>query len=248
MQSGATATIAAEHRTVSRVMGIIEAVAASEPRGLKLGELAEALDAPKSSVHGLAKGLVALGYLRENEIRYQTGPALPLLMPTDAEGWRQRVITEQLTILRDKWGETAMAGILVGDSVAYVQSVESSQTLRASVPLNTRVQLWPASSGKCLLSTMPLKRLENYFKRIGVDGDERTDAIEELEQVKKQGFALNLGGTAVGMFGVASPIVLAGKPVTQTIAVTGPEVRLTGQLESLGLDVHEAAQAIARAG
>ncbi|KQU28451.1 hypothetical protein ASG69_10600 [Rhodococcus sp. Leaf225] len=230
------------------MMGIIEAVAAAEPRGLKLGELAEMLGAPKSSVHGLAKGLVALGYLRENEIRYQTGPALPLLMPTDTEAWRLRVVVEQLTILRDKWGETAMAGILVGESVVYVQSVESPQTLRASVPLNTRVQLWPASSGKCLLSAMPQKRLENYLDRIGLAGEERADAIDELAQVRKQGFALNLGGTAVGMFGVASPIKLPAKPVTQTIAVTGPEARLAGQLESLALDVKAAAQSIARAG
>jgi len=248
MRSEATASVAAEHRTVSRVMSIIEAVAASEPHGLKLGEMADALDAPKSSVHGLAKGLVALGYLRENDVRYLTGPAIPLLMPTDTDAWRQRVVTEQLTVLRDKWNETAMAGILAGDSVVYVQSVESSHTLRASVPLNTRVQLWPGSSGKCLLAAMPVKRLENYFKRIGVEGDERADAMEELAQVKKQGFALNLGGTAIGMFGVASPIVLPNKPITQTIAVTGPEARRSGQLAALASDVYEAAQIIARAG
>lgn len=241
-------TTAAEHRTVSRVMGIIEAVAADEPRGLRLGELADALMAPKSSVHGLAKGLVALGYLREVDGHYLTGPALPLLLTPDTDQWRQRAITEQLTILRDKWNETAMTGILVGDSVVYVQSVESQHTLRAAVPLNTRVQLWPASSGKCLLAGMAPKRQEKYFQRIGLGEEERADAIEELVQVKDQGYALNLGGTAVGMFGVASAIILPAHPVTQTISVTGPEARLSGQLEALAADVRAAAEVISRAG
>jgi DNA-binding IclR family transcriptional regulator len=258
MRNGATAATATdlggvhirgaatEHRTVSRVMSIIEAVSASGPHGLTLGALTDAVDVPKSSVHGLAKGLVVLGYLLEEDGRFVTGPALPLLMPAVTDTWRQRVVTEQLTALRDKWNETAMTGFLVGDSVVYVQSVESSHTLRAAVPLNTRVQLWPASSGKCLLAAMSDKRLENYFGRIGVDGDERAEAMEELVQVKEQGFALNLGGTAVGMFGVASAIAVPHKPVTQTIAVTGPEVRLSGQLEELAVDVHAAAQVIAR--
>jgi DNA-binding IclR family transcriptional regulator len=250
VQNGATApiaaSIAAEHRTVSRVMSIIEVVSASEPQGLTLAALTDAVDVPKSTVHGLAKGLVALGYLLENDGRYETGPALPLLMPAVTDNWRQRVVTEQLTALRDKWDETAMTGFLVGDSVVYVQSVESSQTLRAAVPLNTRVQLWPASSGKCLLAAMSVKRLENYFIRLGINGDERDQALEELAQVKEQGFALNLGGTAVGMFGVASAIAVPNKPITQTIAVTGPEVRLSGRLEALAADVHAAAQVIAR--
>lgn len=248
MPGGTSAAIAAEHRTVSRVMGIIEAVAAGEPTGLRLGDLAEVVGAPKSSVHGLAKGLVALGYLRESDARYFTGPALPLLLTTDADEWRNRVILEQLTKLRDKWNETAMTGILVGDTIVYVQSVESSHTLRAAVPLNTRVPLWPASSGKCLLAAMPLRRQEAYFKRVGIAPGAQAEAVEELRAVHERGFALNLGGSAVGMFGVASAIVLPGQPAKQTIAVTGPEARLAGQLDELSADVQQAAQLVARSG
>ena len=248
MRTAATESVAPEHRTVSRVMSIISTVSNSEPNGLTLAALTNELDLPKSSVHGLARGLIALGYLWENDGRYFTGPALPLLMPANTDTWRQRVITEQLTALRDKWNETAMTGVLVGDFVVYVQTVESSHTLRAAVPLNTRVQLWPASSGKALLAAMSVKRQENYFKRIGVEGEAQAEAMEELAQVKKQGFALNLGGTAVGMFGVASAIVVPNKPIAQTISVTGPEARLSGQLEALAVDVHAAAEIIARSG
>lgn len=237
-------SLAAEHRSVSRVMGLIEAIVANEPEGLKLGELADALSAPKSSVHGLAKGLVALGYLQERDSKYFSGPAMAaigqLLSSRSEERWR-RSFTEQLRLLSETWNETAMLGELVGDSVVYLESVESTQTLRAAVPLHTRVQTWPASSGKCILAFMPPRRRDAYFDRIGLSGKERKDAMAELAEVKERRVAFNVGGTAVGMVGVASPVFLPGRPIPMTIAVTGPEVRLVDKLEELGHDVLQAA-------
>ncbi len=54
------------HRTVDRVIGILETVSLS-PRGVTLAELAAALDAAKSSVQELTNGLLARGYLIEEE-------------------------------------------------------------------------------------------------------------------------------------------------------------------------------------
>src|SRR5439155_25546022 len=68
-----------EHRTVSRVMAILEVVVASEPNGLRLADLPDMVGAPKSTIHGLARGLVATGYIREQNGRYFQGPALAML-------------------------------------------------------------------------------------------------------------------------------------------------------------------------
>ena len=68
-----------EHRTVSRVMAILEVVIASEPNGLRLADLPDMVGAPKSTIHGLARGLVATGYVREHNGRYYQGPALAIL-------------------------------------------------------------------------------------------------------------------------------------------------------------------------
>lgn len=239
-----SSSLAAEHRTVSRVMGIIEAVVASEPAGLRLTELADALVAPKSSVHGLAKGLVALGYLQERDGKYYTGAAIGQLLNSTSDDRRRRSFTDQLRMLSETWNETAMLGELVGDSVVYIESVESTHTLRAAVPLHTRVQVWPSSSGKCLLAFMPARRRDFYFDRIGLTGKERDAAMAELAEVKERRVAFNIGGTAVGMVGVASPIFLPDQTLPMTIAVTGPEVRLIDKLEELGHDVLNAATRI----
>ena len=75
----AGAGAAKAHRTVSRVTTILE-LAAANRSGVRLTELATALDAPRSSVHGLVKGLVATGYLREEGGTYRIGPAINSLL------------------------------------------------------------------------------------------------------------------------------------------------------------------------
>ena len=60
-------------------MSILEVVVASEPNGLRLADLPDMVGAPKSTIHGLARGLVATGYVREQGGRYYEGPALAML-------------------------------------------------------------------------------------------------------------------------------------------------------------------------
>jgi hypothetical protein len=55
------------HRTVDRVTGILGTVSLS-PRGVTLAELANAFDAAKSSVQELTNGLLARGYLVEEDV------------------------------------------------------------------------------------------------------------------------------------------------------------------------------------
>src|ERR1700754_4996722 len=137
----AATSLAAEHRTVSRVMAILETVVAAEPQGARLNDLSTAMGAPKSSIHGLTKGLVAVGYLREQDGRYFTGPAVFRLLgsgrPTLPAAYHHAL--EQLTAT---WEETSFIATLVGYSSVYVDIVQSPRLIRAAPPLHTRVPLW----------------------------------------------------------------------------------------------------------
>ena len=61
------------HRTVDRVVEILETVSLSQ-RGITLSELATAMGAAKSSVQELTNGLLARGYLIEEDRRFHLGP------------------------------------------------------------------------------------------------------------------------------------------------------------------------------
>lgn len=225
------------HRTVSRVTTILEL--AADRSGVRLAELAAALEAPRSSVHGLVKGLVATGYLREQHGTYRIGPAINALLgaaaPTIAE-----TAGPAMQELHHRFDETVMLAALVGDSVVYTETIESTQPLRYSAPLRTRRPLHPTSSGKCFLAFGTESFRENHLAAHVPDEAERERLRAQLAEVAATGVAINRGETLLDQSGVGAPVFESGA-VAATLAVAGPTTRLA---EALG-ELAEATKAAA---
>jgi DNA-binding IclR family transcriptional regulator len=232
------ATPAAEHRTVSRVMSMLELVLASDRNGMRLGELSASIDAPKSSIHGLAKGLVAAGYFREEKGRYFAGPAISSLIAVSPTALSS-VYRHALEQLADRWNETAMLASLVGDSVVYLDRVEPEVFIRAAPPLNRRVPLWPRSSGKCFLAFMEPKKLDAFLRRNRFAPEDTPELRAELGGIRERQVGLNIGQSIAEHIGIASPVVVHGTPVTLAIAVAGPRSRMEDRVEEMAESVVE---------
>lgn len=234
--------IAAEHRTVSRVTTILERVAVS-PDGLTLSQLVEALSAPKSSVHSLAKGLVATGYLREEDGRYLTGPAVGALLATGPSS----IVPAALPVmdrLRQEVDETVMLGTMVGRSVVYVAAVESTQRIRYSPPLHERRPLYPTSTGKCFLAHMSERRRLSYLEA-SFPPSRRAEIEAELGRVRAEGVAFNRGETLPDISAAASPVLVCGR-VVACLALAGPTHRFADLLtEVAAREVLGAAETVA---
>ncbi|MDV7088959.1 IclR family transcriptional regulator [Rhodococcus opacus] len=233
-----------EHRTVARVMTILELVLESDPDGLRLGELADGVQAPKSTVHGLAKGLVATGYFREEGGRYFAGPAIarffaigPAALPS--------IYHHTLEKLAAEWNETAMIATLVGDSVVHVDSVEPESTIRHTPQLNKRRPLWPGSSGKCFLAFMGSRRAEAYLRRNNFAPAEMERVFAELETVRESRVGINIGGVDTDLIGIASPIIFDKAPVTVAIALAGLRSRMEDNVDDIARSIREAAEFLA---
>jgi DNA-binding IclR family transcriptional regulator len=232
-----TATTSA-HRTVSRVTAILEQVAASSD-GVRLGPLVTALDAPKSSVYGLVRGLVAEGYLVEEAGAYRLGPAVGLLLT--AAGPPLGVVARRaMDSLRDTTGETVLLASRLGNWLVYVAAAESLQDIRFSTALNVRRPLYPTSSGKCFLAFAPRARADRFLAS-RVAPERLGEARAELDDVARRGVAFNFGETESAVFGAASPILRAGIPVA-ALAVSGPSTRMADRMDEIGAAVRSAAR------
>ena len=230
-----------EHRTVSRVTTILETVAA-DPHGVRLGVLAGVLDAPKTSVHGLVKGLVATGYLRELDGAYVLGPAVSALL---APSRPPLIDTARPTMrrLQERFDETVMLATLVGDSVVYLDTIESTQLVRYSAPLRTRRPIYPTSSGKCLLAHMNPSARAAYVHARFPEQAARDRVERELDRVVADGVAYNRGETVPDVSAVAA-VVLPPQGATAAIAVAGPTSRIADRLDAMADAVREAAREI----
>lgn len=241
--SGSTGTGAEaghEHRTVTRVTSILEVAAAAAPGSVSLADLAAALDAPKSSVHGFAQGLVAVGYLVTDGSSYRIGPAAALL------SWPRLSVVDAtrplMTRLRDRFGESVTLSELAGKSYVYVATVESAQAIRY-VPALRRRPLYPSSPGKVFLAAMPLPRQFAYL-RASLEGQDAVRAAEQdLAEVRRQGVAFNRGETLPDVTGVAVPVSNGGT-VMAALGLAGPTSRMTAKLDETAEAVREAAAEI----
>ncbi|MFL4473087.1 IclR family transcriptional regulator [Paeniglutamicibacter sp. MACA_103] len=219
---------AKEHRTASRVTNILELAAKSEG-GIRLAGLAAALDAPRSSIHGLVKGLVATGYLHDDDGSYTIGPAVTALLAAPRPSI-ERAARPAMEALHRDFNETVMLSFLVGDAVVYADVLESTQMIRYSAPLRTRRPLYPTSSGKCFLAYASERYRDVYLTAHIEKEDRRRQVQEELRGIARENVAINRGQTLPDVSGVSAPIFGNGK-LLAVLAIAGPTARIATHLD-----------------
>ena len=143
------------HRTVDRVIQILETVSLS-PRGVTLAELAAALDAAKSSVQELTNGLLARGYLIEEDRRFHLGPG-PFILAARANKLAALSLDHQFVAeLANVLGCTVLVGVRVGDAIVFTDFVgEESPSLTFVARTHARRPLYTSAAGKTLLANVP---------------------------------------------------------------------------------------------
>lgn len=228
---------AKEHRTASRVTNILE-LAAKTDAGVRLADLATALEAPRSSIHGLVKGLVATGYLSEEQGYYSLGPAVSALLAAPRPTL-EVAAHPAMEALHSRFNETVMLSFLVGDAVVYIDVVESTQLIRYSAPVRTRRPLYPTSSGKCFLAYADAAFRDPYLSE-HVPRSSVTSVREELAQIARDGVALNQGATVPDVCGTSAPI-FDGASVVAVLAVAGPISRMADRIEEFAEQVKQRA-------
>ncbi len=219
-----------EHRTVSRVTTILE-TAAEAPRGVSLADLTTVLDAAKSSVHGLVKGLVATGYLQEHRGAYTLGPAIAML-PAPSRPAVLETARLSLEDIERQCEESVMLSMLVGDSVIYADIVESRHHIRYAAPLGVRRPLYPTSAGKCFLAYMTPTRRANYLRSRVPDEEERAEIQLELDEVRAVGYSTNRGQTVPDVYAVSSPIFVSDR-VVGCLTAAGPSGRFEPKIPDI---------------
>jgi DNA-binding IclR family transcriptional regulator len=228
------------HRTVDRVVQILDTVSLS-PRGVTLTELAATLDAAKSSVQELTNGLLARGYLIEEERRFHLGPA-PFILAARANKTAALSLDHQFVAeLADTLGCTILVGVRVGDAVVFVDHVgEDSPSLTFVARTQARRPLYTSAAGKTLLANIPD---DEMYRLLDLAGPDHADAVRqfltELPDIRSRGLAFNRGTTLPGAFVVATPLLA---PDGNVIAAISAAVQQTDahRLDDLGEQLKQA--------
>lgn len=165
MTKGLTTTdrVPQNHRTIDRVTRILEEVVYSP--GITFADLARAVDAPKSSVHGFISGLLAAGWLHEDDHRFYLGPAVYGLTLASGRIRVGLVTDDDIAALHRATGVTVFLGVQAGDNLIYVSEVGTDTLVGYAARTNIRRSLLATAGGKALVAAMSPNQRTGYLRR-----------------------------------------------------------------------------------
>lgn len=177
-------------QVIARAAAILRACAAAKG-GLSLGEIAEAVSLPRSTVQRIVNALATEGLLHADGTHRSIGLGASL---HELTSHRYVDVVETvhpyLKELSEQTGETVDLAMLRGDHLVFVDQVMGSQRLRAVSSVGESFSLHNTANGKAALALLPGETLTRILK---THGRFQTQALRrllgEVEACRQSGFA-----------------------------------------------------------
>ena len=244
-------------QSVTRVIQILEALCAS-PEPMGLAQLSRVLNAPKSSIAALLRGLAEADFVIPSEGTYRLGPSAFGLGSALLEARRRLhsldLVREGMRRLAERSSETVLFAVRDNgyDTMTYVDVIESRNTVRFSVSVGDRRPLYCTAGGRVLLASMADEELAKYFTRLepqqftGSTEIDKRRLSEIILAARESGVAQTVDQAADGVNGTAAVIRDATGSVVGALIVAAPSSRLKDRGAELIELVREEATTISR--
>ena len=242
-------------RVLHKTLDILETIKESAS-GLKLAELARAVDLPKATVYRILTTLEGRGYLdrRENGTYRLARKLFDLQRAVPMEQILSEVARPVMEQLGDLCKETVNLGVLDAGEVVVINTVESLQAVRMSSKIGRRRHVHTTALGKALLAGMSdkellrvirLKRLPRLTPHTLAN---QADLLANLREVSKLGYAIDNQENEIDGRCVGAPILGPEGRVVAAMSISAPVFRMSvGQAKSLVPKLKEACVAISEA-
>jgi len=218
-------------QSIERAAAMLELIAAG-PRPLRLAEISVALRLPKGTAHGILRTLIEVGFVDQDRVsgRFQLGDGLANLGSgaLDHNEMRARSMN-WADPLAARTGEAVRVAMLLISDVLVVHSVFRPDDTRQRSDVGMHLPGHATALGKTLLAYNPaaLSRLPDpmicYTSR--TIGDP-SGLGEELERVRRHGYALELSEHVPDQASIAAPVHGFGGMVVASVAIHGHPDRL----------------------
>lgn len=222
-----------------------------------VADISRRLGIHKSTASRIAATLAAAGFLRPaiTGTGYQLGGKMTRLGSIAAA--ETSLTTVSLPVLRalvDDLGETCHLGVLEGNEAVTVALVDGSHAVRLHSFVGKRSLAHCTAMGKVLLAALPQARLDELFETERLmtvtsrSVASRTELYEQLENVRRRGYAVDDEELEIGLRCIAAPVRGNDGHVVASLTVAGAAPRIPINLiDRYAEDVIEKAEAISRA-
>ena len=206
-----------------------------ERRPLTSGQIADVLDAPKSSVGSLVRALVDMGVLIMDR---RTGVYFPTIWFAElstwiVEGWFPNgAFLARIDELRDLVGETALLSTPADLTMEILHVAQGLNPITLNLKIGQRMWMPFSAIGNAYLGTLPsattsklLRRMTDAAKEAGRPFDAAA-LQKEVRKVRQAGYAVAYDGIIAGAGGVAMALPEHCAPRPLVLSLGGPSDRI----------------------
>lgn len=213
-----------------------------DAKTLRVSDVAAQLKVAQSTAHRLLSMLVHHGFAKQDERRggYAIGPmflemGFAAIRDLDIRQHARPILEE----LRDRVNETIHLGVPYGQSILYVEGVESRQQLRSGSRVGTFVPAHCVSLGKALLATLSREELRHLYleKHLPTLTARTVKCVEDLERqlakIRRLGFARSRAESVDGVGSIAVAVTDRHGVGRGAISISAPLTRMEPEIEVL---------------
>jgi DNA-binding IclR family transcriptional regulator len=242
-------------KSLNKALDVIEIVGEKGSVGVR--EISSLTGFPPATSHRLLSTLAKRGYLVQDKVAKNYSLALRFLelgSKAQQQSDLHAVARPHLHQLMLDSGETANLVVQDGDSVVYLDQVQSDESmLKIFTKLGARAPLYSTGVGKMFLSRWSQPELDSYIERTDLVPhtaftlSSREEILEEMQRISLQGFAVDNEETELGVRCVAALIVDHREEVIAAVSISGVAMRITeDRIEAFGEMVKECAKNISQ--
>ncbi len=239
-------------QVIDRIMHILKCFDDAHPV-LGVSQIAGMVGLHRATTHRLMTALATAGFLERvpGSDKYRLGTrllemGLSILRRLD---FRQEALSHMRELV-ERFGEVCDLGILDGDKVLYIDVLPSRYPIAVSVSTGLRLPAHCTASGKAILAFLPLQEVDALLRDPLPRLTEHTVTskaafLQQLEEIRRRGWALDDEETEIGVRAVAVPIRdITGRAIA-SIGIPGPTGRMgSDRMEEMGAALLEAARAV----
>jgi len=229
-------------QSIDRALDILSLFSYARPRW-GITDIALAMNLPKGTIHNIVSTLDSGGFLKKDEEtrKYCLGPrvfSLGTIM-----GWTLEINQKASGPAHSLVERTGLVcRVAIWDQDAALSTMEVTPHVRNALAqrIGPRVVAYCSALGRSLLANLTSSEIKAYLDRTELVPFtpktivKRDLLLEELEQTKTRGYAVNNEEIALGRASLSTTIFGSGRRLAGAISQTGsPEQILGSEMESL---------------
>lgn len=241
---------------MSKIVPLLEAVAAADDDGISVREISRRIGIDKSAVSRLFKQLEELDMVEQSPVsgRYSVGPrlfSLGEILHTRSSLWR--AAEPVLHKLVEQFDETCYLVMREFNRARFQERIDCKQLIRYVIDLGQVSPLHAGAAGRAILAGMPQADVDHYLATAtltAVAPDTVTSESTLLRLVhedRARGYSVSAGERVRGGRGIAAPVFRADGHCVGSLLWTCPQERFDrSMVPEVGAAVRAASQELSR--